>query len=463
MIATGRSDYPNQVNNVLCFPFIFRGALDVGATTITRQMEIATVHAIAELARQEQSDVVAAAYGGIEDLAFGPEYLIPKPFDPRLIVKIAPAVAKAAMESGVATRPILDLEAYGQRLLQFVYHSGTLMQPIFVAARKVAPERSRIVFAEGEDERVLRAVQIVVDEKLATPILVGRPAVIERGLKRHGLRLRIGEHFTIVNPEQDERFREYWQAYHSLTERSGVTAQYARLEMRRRTTLIAAMLLKKGEADGLICGTISTTARHLHYIDQVLGHRAGATVYGTMTGLILPGRQVFIVDTHVNLDPTAEQLAELTQLAADQLSAFGLVPKVALLSHSNFGSSDAASAQKMRATLALLRTRIPDLEVDGEMHGDCALDECARRAILATSTLHGTANLLVCPNLDSASIAYNLLKSAAGQNVAVGPILLGCAAAAHILTPAATVRRLVNMTAVTVVEANKALSVTRKH
>ncbi|HXI49732.1 MAG TPA: NADP-dependent malic enzyme [Steroidobacteraceae bacterium] len=459
VIATGRSDYPNQVNNVLCFPFIFRGALDVGATTITRQMEIATVHAIAELARQEQSDIVAAAYGGMEDLAFGPDYLIPKPFDPRLIVKIAPAVAKAAMESGVATRPILDLEAYGQRLLQFVYHSGTLMQPIFVAARKAAAaQRSRIVYAEGEDERVLRAVQIVVDEKLATPILVGRPAVIERGLKRHGLRLRVGENFTIVNPEQDERFREYWQAYHALTERNGVTAQYARLEMRRRTTLIGAMLLKKGEADGMICGTISTTARHLHYIDQVIGHRAGATVYGTMTGLILPGRQVFIVDTHVNLDPSAEQLAELTQLAADQLSAFGLVPKVALLSHSNFGSSNAPSALKMRATLALLRARMPELEVDGEMHGDCALDEAARRAILATSTLHGTANLLVCPNLDSASIAYNLLKSAAGQNVAVGPILLGCAAAAHILTPAATVRRLVNMTAITVVEANKALS-----
>lgn len=458
VIATGRSDYPNQVNNVLCFPFIFRGALDVGATTITRQMEIATVHAIAELARQEQSDIVAAAYGGMEDLAFGPDYLIPKPFDPRLIVKIAPAVAKAAMESGVATRPILDLEAYGQRLLQFVYHSGTLMQPIFVAARKAAAaQRSRIVYAEGEDERVLRAVQIVVDEKLATPILVGRPAVIERGLKRHGLRLRVGENFTIVNPEQDERFREYWQAYHALTERNGVTAQYARLEMRRRTTLIGAMLLKKGEADGMICGTISTTARHLHYIDQVIGHRAGATVYGTMTGLILPGRQVFIVDTHVNLDPSAEQLAELTQLAADQLSAFGLVPKVALLSHSNFGSSNAPSALKMRATLALLRARMPELEVDGEMHGDCALDEAARRAILATSTLHGTANLLVCPNLDSASIAYNLLKSAAGQNVAVGPILLGCAAAAHILTPAATVRRLVNMTAITVVEANKAL------
>src|SRR5271165_1581643 len=319
VIDTGRSDYPNQVNNVLCFPFIFRGALDVGATTITRPMEIAAVHAIAELARQEQSDIVAAAYGGIQDLAFGPDYLIPKPFDPRLIVKIAPAVAKAAMESGVATRPIADLEAYGQRLLQFVYHSGTLMQPIFAAARTVAAARSRIVFAEGEDERVLRAVQIAVDEKLAAPILVGRPAVIERGIKRYGLRIRVGEHIAVVNPEHDERFREYWQAYHALTERDGVTAQYAKLELRRRTTLIAAMLLKKGEADGLICGTISTTARHLHYIDQVIGRRPGVNVYGAMNGLILPGRQVFVVDTHVNLDPSAEQLAEITQLAADQL------------------------------------------------------------------------------------------------------------------------------------------------
>jgi malate dehydrogenase (oxaloacetate-decarboxylating)(NADP+) len=455
VIATGRSDYPNQVNNVLCFPFIFRGALDVGATTITRQMEIAAVHAIAELARQEQSEVVAAAYGGNEDLVFGPDYLIPKPFDPRLIVKIAPAVAKAAMESGVATRPIADLGAYGQRLLQFVYHSGTLMQPIYAAARTVPADRGRIVYAEGEDERVLRAAQIIVDEKIATPILVGRPAVIERGIKRHGLRLRIGEQVTVVNPEHDDRYREYWQAYHKLTERDGVTAQYAKLEMRRRTTLIAAMLLKKGEADGLICGTISTTARHLRYLDQVLGRRAGANVYGAMSGLILPGRQVFIVDTHVNLDPTAAQLAEITQLAADQLCAFGLVPKVALLSHSNFGSSDAPSALKMRATLALLHECMPDLEVDGEMHGDCALEEGARRAILPGSTLQGSANLLVCPNLDSANIAYNLLKSAAGHNVAVGPILLGCAAPAHILTPAATVRRIVNMTAVTVVEASR--------
>jgi malate dehydrogenase (oxaloacetate-decarboxylating)(NADP+) len=457
VIATGRTDYPNQVNNVLCFPFIFRGALDVGATTITRPMEIAAVRAIAELARQEQSEVVAAAYGDIEDLAFGSEYLIPKPFDPRLIVKIAPAVAKAAMESGVATRPIADLDAYAQRLLQFVYHSGTLMQPIFAAARRAPLSSSRIVYAEGEDERVLRAVQIAVDEKLATPILVGRPSVIERGIKRHALRIRIGEHGTVVNPEHDERYREYWQTYHRLTERRGITAQYARLEMRRRTTLIAAMLMKKGEADGLICGTISTPARHLRYLDQVIGRRPGVNVYGAMSGLILPGRQVFLVDTHFNLDPSADQLAEITGLAADQLSAFGLVPKVALLSHSNFGSSDAPSASKMRATLARLRERKPGLEVDGEMHGDCALDEAARHGVLPESPLQGSANLLVFPNLDSANIAYNLLKSAAGQNVAIGPILLGCAAPAHILTAAATVRRIVNMTAVTVVEANKNL------
>ncbi|HXA35436.1 MAG TPA: NADP-dependent malic enzyme [Steroidobacteraceae bacterium] len=462
VIATGRSDYPNQVNNVLCFPFIFRGALDVGATTITRPMEIAAVHAIAELARQEQSDVVAAAYGGNEDVAFGPEYLIPKPFDPRLIVKIAPAVAKAAMDSGVASRPIADLEAYGQRLLQFVYHSGTLMQPIFAAARTLAAEGSRVVYAEGEDERVLRAVQIIVDEKLATPILVGRPAVIERSIKRYGLRIRIGEHVTVVNPEHDERYREYWQFYHKLTERNGVTAQYAKLEMRRRTTLIAAMMLRKGEADGLICGMISTTARHLRYIDQVIGRRAGANVYGAMSGLILPGRQVFIVDTHVNLDPSASQLAEITQLAADQLCAFGLNPKVALLSHSNFGSSDAPAALKMRTALGLLRERSPKLEVDGEMHGDCALDEVARKCVLPDSTLHGSANLLVCPDLDSANIAYSLLKSAAGNNVVIGPILLGCAAPAHILSPTSTVRRIVNMTAITVVEAGRAPGAARR-
>ncbi|MDB6084353.1 MAG: NADP-dependent malic enzyme [Gammaproteobacteria bacterium] len=455
VIATGRSDYPNQVNNVLCFPFIFRGALDVGATTINREMEIATVRAIAELARQEVSDVVAAAYAGTEELCFGPDYLIPKPFDPRLIVKIAPAVAKAAMDSGVATRPIKDMEAYRQSLQRFIDHSGSLMQPIFAAARKVSPDRSRIVYAEGEDERVLRAVQIAVDENLITPILVGRPAVIERAIERHGLRIRVGQHLTVVNPEHDDRYREYWSAYHRLTERRGVTVEYAKLEMRRRTTLIAAMLLKKGEADGLICGTISTLGRHLHYIDQVIGHRPGAKVYGAMSGLVLPGRQVFIIDTHVNLDPSAEQLAEITQMAVDQLHAFGLLPKVALLSHSNFGTSNAPSALKMRDTLGLLRARLPDLEIDGEMHGDCAFDEGIREASLPGSTLRGSANILVCPNLDSANIAYNLLKSAAGKNVAIGPILLGCAAPAHILTAAATVRRIVNMSALTVVEAAK--------
>ncbi|WP_028008791.1 NADP-dependent malic enzyme [Solimonas flava] len=453
IIATGRTDYPNQVNNVLCFPFIFRGALDVGATTITRSMEIAVVHAIAELARQEQSDVVAQAYG-IEDLSFGPEYIIPKPFDPRLIVQIAPAVAKAAMDAGVATRPIEDFDAYRQKLQQFVYHSGTLMKPIFSAARKLAPEKSRIIFAEGEEERVLRAVQIAVDEKLARPILVGRPSVIESRIAHFGLRLKAGQHYEVVNPDHDTRYREYWQSYHELMQRRGITEQYARLEMRRRTTLIASMLLKKGEGDGMICGTISTTGRHLHYIDQVIGRRAGACTYGAMNALILPDRQVFLVDTHVNLDPSAAQLAEITIMAADVIRRFGIEPKAALVSHSNFGTSDAPSAVKMRETLALLRERAPGLEVDGEMHGDCALDEDMRKSILPATTLHGDANLLVLPNLDAANIAYNLLKTAAGNNVAIGPILLGAARPVHILTPSATVRRIVNMTALTVLEAN---------
>ena len=455
VIATGRTDYPNQVNNVLCFPFIFRGALDAGATTITRQMEIAAVRAIAGLARLEQDDRVASAYG-IEDLSFGPEYLIPKPFDPRLIVHIAPAVALAAMESGVASRPIADFDAYRQQLQQFVYHSGTMMKPVFAAARKAPPEKSRIIFAEGEDERVLRAVQIAVDEKLVRPTLVGRPKVIEKIIARQGLRLRAGEHYDVVNPEYDARYREYWSEYHGIMARRGVTEQYARLEMRRRTTLIAAMLLRKGEGDGMLCGTISTAARHLQYIDRVIGHAPGASVYAAMNGLILTDRQLFIVDTHINLDPTAQQLAEITQMAAAAMRRFGIEPKVALLSHSNFGSSPAPSAQKMRETLALLREQAPDLEVDGEMHGDCALSEAQRREILPESTLQGPANLLVCPNLDSANIAYNLLKTAAGNNVAIGPVLLGCAAPVHILTPSATVRRIVNLTALTVAEANAA-------
>ena len=450
VIATGRTDYPNQVNNVLCFPFIFRGALDVGATTITKQMEIAAAHAVAELARQEQSDIVATAYG-IQDLSFGPEYLIPKPFDPRLIVKVAPAVAQAAMDSGVATRPIEDMDAYKLQLQQFVYHSGTLMKPIYAAARKVAMEKKRIVFAEGEEERVLRAVQVIVDEKLANPILIGRPAVLTHRIERFGLRLRMGVDFTVVNPEHDERFRDYSDTYYRMMARQGVTPQYAKLEMRRRTTLIGAMLVHKGEADGMICGTVSNTAAHLRYIDQVLG--GTNEVYAAMNGLVLPGRQIFLVDTHVNVDPSAPQLAEITIMAAEELKRFGIEPKIALLSHSNFGSSEAPSAQKMRETLAILRERAPELEVDGEMHGDCALDQKLRDQLVPDGTLKGEANLLVCPNIDAANIAYNLLKTAAGNNVAIGPILLGVNAPVHILTPSATVRRIVNMTSLVVVDA----------
>jgi malate dehydrogenase (oxaloacetate-decarboxylating)(NADP+) len=450
IMGTGRTDYPNQVNNVLCFPFIFRGALDVGATTITREMEVAAVHAVAELARQEQSDIVASAYG-IQDLSFGPEYLIPKPFDPRLIVKIAPAVAQAAMDSGVAKRPIEDMDAYRQHLQQFVYHSGTLMKPIFSAARKVPMENKRIIFAEGEEERVLRAVQIVVDEKLASPILIGRPAVIAHRIERFGLRLREGVDFTVVNPEHDERFRDYWETYYKLMARKGVTPQYAKLEVRRRSTLIGAVMIHKGEADGMICGTVSTTAAHLRYIDQVIG--GTNCVYAAMNGLVLPGRQIFLTDTHVNVDPTAEQLAEITIMAAEELCRFGIKPKVALMSHSNFGSSEAPSAVKMRETLAILRERAPNLEVDGEMHGDAALDEKLRDSLVPDSTLKGEANLLVMPNIDAANIAYKLLKADAGNNIAIGPILLGAKKPVHILTPSATVRRILNMTALTVVDA----------
>ncbi|HEY0939395.1 MAG TPA: NADP-dependent malic enzyme [Steroidobacter sp.] len=458
VMATGRTDYPNQVNNVLCFPYIFRGALDVGATTITRSMEIAAVHAIAELARQEQSDIVASAYN-TEDLNFGPRYIIPKPFDPRLIVKIAPAVAKAAMESGVATRPIADFDDYRQKLQQFVYHAGTFMQPVFAAARRIG-QHTRIIFAEGEEERVLHAAQILVDEKLAKPILIGRRSVIDKRIQKYGLRLKRDEHFTNVDPEYDPRYREYWEEYRRLMGRQGVTAQFAKLELRRRTTLIAAMLMRKGEGDCMICGTISSSARHLKYVDRVLGKKPGTTVYGAMSALVLPGRQLFIVDTHVNLDPSAEQLAEITLLAAEEVRNFGIEPKVALISHSNFGTSDAPSAVKMRRVLELVRAHAPELEIDGEMHGDSALDEKIRKTALPETTLQGSANLLVLPNLDAANIAYNLLKTAAGQNVAVGPILLGCSAAVNILTPSVTVRRIVNVAALTVVQANAAKQIT---
>ena len=451
VMATGRSDFPNQVNNVLCFPYIFRGALDCGATTITREMEIAVVHAIAELAQAEQSDIVASAYG-ISNLSFGPEYLIPKPFDPRLMIKIAPAVAKAAEECGVAARPIKDMQAYIEKLQQFVYHSGTFMKPLFQIAKKAPMDRKRIVFAEGEEERVLRAVQVIVDEKLAAPILVGRPHILEQRIEKFGLRLRPDVDFKVINPEFDPRYREYWQAYYEMTCRKGVTEQYAKLEMRRRHSLIGAMMIHKGDADGMICGTFGTTGLHLNYINQVLGKREGVNVYAAMNGLVLPDRQLVLVDTHVNENPTAEQIAEITILAAEEMRRFGLMPKAALLSHSNFGSSNSESAQKMRAALAIIQRDAPDLEVDGEMHGDTALDSGYRKKMMPGSSLKGDANLLVMPNIDAANIAYNLLKTTAGNNVAIGPILLGCAKPVHILTPSATVRRIVNMTALCVVD-----------
>ncbi len=452
IIATGRSDYPNQVNNVLCFPFIFRGALDVGATVVNEAMKVAAVKAIADLAMAEQNDQVAAAYGDTGSLSFGPEYLIPKPFDPRLIVRIAPAVAKAAMDSGVATRPITDFDAYRQQLAQFVYHSGAVMKPIFDAARKTP---CRVVFAEGEDERVMRAVQVVIDEGIAKPIMIARPAVFEKRLEQFGLRMKPGVDIELINPEQDSRFRDYWQEYHRLTERSGVNAQLAKIEMRRRLSLIGAMMVRKGDADAMICGTYGTHDIHLHYIHQVLGLRKGAHEYAAMNGLMLPGRLLFLVDTHVNYDPTADQIAEITLMAADELQRFGITPKVALLSHSNFGTANTPSALKMREALALIRERSPGLEVDGEMHGDGALDEGSRTTI-SDSPLTGSANLLVFPNIDAANISYNLLKTGAGNNVAIGPILLGCSKPVHILTPSATVRRIVNMTALAVVDANNA-------
>ncbi len=453
VIATGRTDYPNQVNNVLCFPYIFRGALDAGASTITIEMEIAAVHAIAELAQAEQSEVVAAAYVG-EKLAFGPEYLIPKPFDPRLMMKIAPAVAKAAADSGVALRPIQDMDAYRERLKSFVYASGTVMKPIFAAAKTAT--RKRIAYAEGEEERVLRACQIVVDENLARPTLIGRPAVIAQRIEKFGLRLKEELDYDVVNVEQDHRYRDFWQTYHRMMERRGVTVQIAKIEMRRRLTLIAGMLLHKGDVDGLICGTWGNTAHHLDYLDQVIGRREGACTYAGMNGLLLPGRQVFLVDTHVNYDPTAEQLAEITIMAAEEMMRFGIKPKAALLSHSNFGSSNQPSSLKMRRVLELLQDKAPWLEVEGEMHGDMALDAGSRGALMPNSTLTGEANLLVFPNIDAANISYNLLKTAAGGNIAIGPVLLGANKPMHILTATATVRRIVNMTAVTVAGANAA-------
>ncbi|SAL72491.1 malic enzyme [Caballeronia cordobensis] len=445
IIATGRSDYPNQVNNVLCFPFIFRGALDVGATTITEEMKLACVRAIAELAEEtDQGDEVAKAYEG-HSLEFGPEYLIPKPFDPRLIIKIAPAVAQAAMDSGVATRPIKDMDAYRETLGATVYRTGMVMRPVFAAA-KAAP--ARIAFAEGEDERVLRAAQFVLLEKIAKPIIIGRPAVVEMRLQKMGSKLKPGVDFEVVNPEDDPRYQKSWQAYHEIAAREGVTPESAKAALRKFNTLIGAILVHLGDADGMICGLIDTYQDHLKFVDQVLGKSADAKNFAAMNLLMLQGRNLFISDTYVNETPTPEQLADMTILAAREIERFGIQPKVALVSNSNFGSVPSASSKRMAEARKLIAERAPHLEIDGEMHGDAALSETVRKAAFPGTTLHGEANLLIMPNVEAANITYNLLKMVSGEGVTVGPFLLGAARPVHILTPAATVRRIINMTAV---------------
>ncbi|MDD5250897.1 MAG: NADP-dependent malic enzyme [Rhodocyclaceae bacterium] len=450
IIATGRSDYPNQVNNVLCFPFIFRGALDAGATTITEAMKLAAVRALAELAQAETSDIVAQAYGG-ESVRFGVEYLIPKPFDPRLIVKIAPAVAQAAMESGVATLPIADFVAYREKLSNFVWHSGFVMKPVFTAAKK-APRR--VVYCEGEDERVLRAVSEVLDERLAVPVVIGRPDVIETRIARAGLRIKPGRDFEVVNPESDPRYKELWQEYLSLRGRQGITPEIAKQRLRSDNTLIGCMLLRRGETDAVLCGTVGKHVKHLNQVRDAIGLEAGAHCFAAMNLLLLPRHTIFLCDTYVNEDPSAEMLAEIAIMAAEEVRRFGVVPKVALLSHSNFGSVRSASAFKMSRAREIIAARVPDLEVDGEMHGDSALSESIRSSLYPDCRLRGEANLLIMPNLDAANIAFNLLKVTNGDGITVGPILLGAAKPVHILTPTATVRRLVNMTALAVVDAN---------
>ena len=449
VICTGRTDYPNQVNNVLCFPFIFRGALDVVATTINEPMKLAAVRAIAELAHVEVPDIVARAYGA-HGLRFGPEYLIPKPFDPRLIERIAPAVAKAAMDSGVATRPLADLDAYRHRLARFVYHSGTSMEPVLEAAKR-APKR--VVYAEGEEERVLRAAQTAVDEGLARPVLIGRADVISARVESLGLRLKLGRNCEVVNILDNPRYHEAWPEYYGLVRRKGVSPAIAKEEMRSRATLVGAMLVRRGDGDAMLCGTYGSYSEHLRYVRDVIGLRDSVKTLAAMNMLMLPGRQIFICDTYVNRDPSAEQIAEMTLLAAEEVRRFGLTPSVALLSHSSFGSSDAPSAQKMRDALALVGARAPDLAVDGEMQGDAALSKTVLDEVFADSRLKTEANLLMMPNVDAANIAFNMLKVAAGGGITVGPILLGAAKPVHILTPNASVRRIVNMTALAVVEA----------
>ncbi|MBM3733781.1 MAG: NADP-dependent malic enzyme [Rhodospirillales bacterium] len=448
VIATGRSDFPNQVNNVLCFPFIFRGALDVGATAINREMALAAAKAIMELARAEVTETVESAYVG-EDMRFGPDFLIPKPLDSRLIVAIAPAVARAAMDSGVATRPIADFDAYREQLGRFVFRSGMLMKPVFERARQAL---KRVAYAEGEDERVLRAVQVVLDEKIAVPILIGRPEVVAKRIERLGLRFRPGSDCEIVNPESDPRFNDYWRLYHSLTERKGVSPDRARTRVRTNNTVIAALMLRRGEADAMLCGAGGRYVDHLHHIRHVIGQAPDARVMAALVPLILPHGTFFLTDTHVTAEPTAEEIAEIALLAAEEVRRFGVVPKVALLSHSSFGSRDTPSSLKVREAVRIISERAPGLEVEGEMNGDAAVNEELRKRIFPNSRLAGTANLLVMPNLDAANISFNLLKSL-GEGLSVGPILLGTDRPAHIITSAVTARGLVNMTAFAAVDA----------
>ena len=452
IIATGRSDYPNQVNNVLCFPYIFRGALDCGATKITEEMKLACVREIAALAKAETPPEVAAAYPG-QDLAFGPDYIIPKPFDARLILRIAPAVAKAAEESGVATRPIADMAAYREHLSRFVYQTGMFMRPVFAAA-KANP--ARVIYAEGEDERVLRAVQVALDEGLAKPTLIGRPEVIAMRLKRAGLRIRLGEDVAVIDPENDHRFRQYWEAYHHAMGRSGFTPEMAKAAVRRSNTTIGALAIQLGDADAMICGMVGRFDSHLEHVKDLIGLKTEVSNFATMNALMLEQRTLFIADTFVNEDPTAEELADIASQAAEELQRFGLPPKVAFLSHSMFGSSKRPSALKMRQARDLFAARHPDIECDGEMHGDAALSEDVRHTFLPDSTLSGSANLLVLPTLDAANILFNVLKVVSGQGVTVGPILLGAKRPVHILTPSATVRRIVNMTALAVADVQAA-------
>ena len=449
VIATGRSDYPNQVNNVLCFPFIFRGALDVGATKITEEMKLACVYAIAELAQAERSDIVATAYGG-QELNFGPDYIIPTPFDPRLITLIAPAVAQAAMDSGVATLPIEDMSAYREKISNFVYQTGFVMKPVFEAAKA---DLKKVIYAEGEDERVLQAVQVLTDEKLCLPVLIGRPDVIDSRIERAGLRIKAGQHFQVVNPENDERFKETWQEYYQIMRRKGVSPDDAKAAVRSSSTLIGAMLVRRGDADALICGAIGRYKDHLKHVNNVIGKRDDASIFAAMNLLPMQNRTLFISDTYVNYNPSAEEIAEITLMAADEVKRFGLIPKVALISHSNFGTENHLSATKMSDALDIIEKLAPDLEIDGEMHGDAALNEIIRQRTHPDSKLKGEANLLIMPSVEAANISYNLLKMVSGDGITVGPILLGAKKAAHIVTPTVTVRRIINMTALAAVDA----------